>query len=137
MKKILSIIMLCIICSLSLVVMASAAMPENQIEPLYENLSSATLDIGYYDGTTGLVTATATRKAGTTKMVGVVDVYQWINNDWEFVTSFAKESTRNSLVISEEFSAQQGQQYKAIFTISAIDATLTEVDVLECVKTYN
>lgn len=136
MKKILSIILLCIICLLSFVVMASAAMPENQVEPLYENLSSVTLQMGFSDGV-GLVNATATRQAGTTKMVGVVDVYQWINNDWEFVTSFAKESTRNSLVISEEFSAQQGQQYKAIFTISAIDATLTEVDVLECVKTYN
>lgn len=133
-KSIIAIV-LCTICLFSFSTAVFAAENEG-IMPCYENISSATLQIGY-SGSVGTVTATATRQTGTTHMAGIVNVYHWENNGWVFVDSFSKESTRNSLVISEDFTAKKGHQYKAVFSITATDATTVETDVLECVKTYN
>ncbi|MBQ4584959.1 MAG: hypothetical protein IJA82_01995 [Clostridia bacterium] len=135
-KRLLTTALICMLCILSLNVTAFAAMPDNGVEPCYDNISTATLDIGYFDDV-GLVTASATKQLGTIKMVGVVNVYESVNGEWEFVDSYANESTRGSLVVSGEFEATLGKTYKAVFTISAMDDTTVETDVLECVKTYN
>ncbi len=135
-KKLLTTALICVLCVLSLSVTAFAATGNDGVAPCYENISTATIDIGYFDGV-GLVTASATRRIGTTKMAGVVNVYESVNGEWVFVASFANESTRASLVVSGEFEAVQGKTYKAVYTITAIDATTVETDVLECVKTYN
>ena len=135
-KKLLTTVIICILCILSLSVTAFAATGNDGVAPCYENISTADLDIGYSNGT-GIVTATATRRIGTTTMAGVVNVYESVNGEWVFVASFANESTRASLAVSGEFDATQGKTYKAVYTLTAIDATTAETDVLECVKTYN
>lgn len=135
-KRLLTTALICILCILSLNVTAFAAMPDNGVEPCYDNISTADIDIGYFDGV-GLVTASATKQLGTIKMVGVVDVYELVNGEWEFVDSYANETTRGSLVVSGEFEAVRGKTYSAVFTISAMDDTTVETDVLECEKTYN
>ena len=135
-KKLLTTAIICVLCILSLSVTAFAATGNDGVAPCYENISTADLDIGYFDGV-GLVTASATRRIGTTKMAGVVNVYESVNGEWVFVVSFANESTRASLVVSGEFDATQGKTYKAVYTLTAIDATTAETDVLECVKKYN
>ena len=135
-KRLLTTALICILCILSLNVTAFAAMPDNGVAPCYDNISTATLDIGYFDGV-GLVTASATRQPGTTKMVGIVDVYELVNGEWEFVDSYANETTGPALVVSGEFEAVRGKTYSAVFTISAMDDTTVETDVLECEKTYN
>lgn len=136
-KKLLTTALICILCVLSLSVTAFAATADNGVAPCYENISTAILDIGYSDGI-GIVSATATRRIGTTKMIGVVDVYEQISGDnWELIGSWSKESTRASLAISIEFEAVQGKTYSAVYTLTAIDDTTVETDVLEVVKTYN
>ena len=71
-------------------------------------------------------------------MVGIVDIYvKNSSGEWDFVTSWSKESTRASLAISGEFTAVRGRTYKAVFTITAIDDTYVETDVLSVQRTYN
>lgn len=136
-KKLLTTAIICVLCILSLSVTAFAATSDNEVAPCYENISTAMLDVGYSNGT-GIVTATATRRIGTTKMIGVVDVYEQVSGDnWVLIGSWSKESTRASLGISIEFDATQGKTYKAVYTLTAIDDTTVETDVLRCVKTYN
>lgn len=126
----------CFVCLFSFSIISFASTGNDEIMPCYENLSMATVDIGYFDDY-ALVTGVATRQTGTTKLVGVVNVYGYTNGDWEFISSFAGETTRRSLAISGEFPAEQGVTYKAVFTVSAMSDTLIETDVLECVKTFN
>lgn len=135
-KRLLTTALICMLCILSLSATAFAAMPDNGVAPCYDNISTASIDIGYSNGV-GLVTGTATRQPGTTKMVGVINVYELVNGEWEFVASYANESTRPSLAVVGEFEAVRGKTYSAVFTISAMDDTTVETDVLECEKTYN
>lgn len=129
-------VVVCVMCLISFSVVSFAATGNDGIMPCYVNLSTADIDIGYFDDY-GLVTCTATKQAGTTKLVGVVNVYEYTNEDWELIASFANEATRGSLAVSGEFPAEKGITYKAVFTVSAMSDTLIETDVLECVKTYN
>lgn len=135
-KKSLLAVVLCVVCLLSFSIVSFAATGNEGVMPCYQNLSSADLDIGYFDDY-GLVTGTATKQTGTTKLLGVINVYVQTNGDWVEVASFSNETTRGSLAVSGEFPAQQGNTYKAVFTVTGVSSTLVETDVLECVKTYN
>lgn len=129
-------IAVCFVCLFSFSIVSFAATGNEGIMPCYVNLSTADIDIGYFDDY-GLVSCTATRQTGTTQLLGVVHVYESINGDWELVSSFSGDTTRRSLVVSGEFPATQGKTYKAVFTVSCVSPTLVETDVLECVKTFN
>ena len=136
-KKLLSLALALVFCVLTFSVTVFAATGDDGVAPCYDNISTATIDLAFFDGE-GLATASATRQIGTTKMVGIVDIYvKNSSGEWDFVTSWSKESTRASLAISGEFTAVRGRTYKAVFTITAIDDTYVETDVLSVQRTYN
>ena len=126
----------CFVCVFSFSMVSFASTGNEGILPCYENISTATIDIGYFDDY-GLVTGAATRQNGTTQLLGVLNVYENTNGNWQLVASFSGDTTRRSLVVSGEFPATQGKTYKAVFTVSCVSPTLVETDVLECVKTFN
>lgn len=135
-KKSLLAVVLCVVCLLSFSIVSFAATGNEGVMPCYQNLSSASIDIGYFDDY-GLVTCTATRQTGTTQLLGVVNVYELTNGEWEKIASFSNDTTRYSLAVTGEFPAVQGKTYQAVFTVTCVSSTLVETDVLECVKTYN
>ena len=126
----------CFVCVFSFSMVSFASTGNEGIMPCYENISTAMIDIGYFDDY-GLATGTATRQNGTTQLLGVLNVYESTNGDWQLVASFSGDTTRRSLAVSGEFPATQGKTYKAVFTVSCVSSTLVETDVLECVKTFN
>lgn len=126
----------CFICLLSFSIVSFASTGNDGIMPCYVNLSTADIDIGYFDDY-GLVSCTATRQNGTTQLLGVVNVYEKVNGNWVQIAAFSNDTTRYSLAVVGEFPATQGKTYKAVFTVSCVSSTLVETDVLECVKTFN
>lgn len=134
-KSLLTLVV-CFVCLFSFSIVSFAATGNEGIMPCYENLSTASIDLGFFDDY-GLVSCTATRQNGTTQLLGDVNVYEKVNGNWVQVATFSNDTTRYSLAVVGEFPATQGKTYKAVFTVSCVSSTLVETDVLECVKTFN
>lgn len=132
--RILTTLMLCFVLLSSFSVISFAALPESDVQPLYENISNATLSIGFND-TQNEVVGTVTRKTGTTSMAGIITLYKYENNDWTKVGEWENTTTRSTLVVAGTFTAEAGAEYKAVFQITALKGTIVEVERLETTKT--
>lgn len=132
--RILTTLMLCFVLLSSFSVISFAALPESDVQPLYENISNATLSIGF-NGAQSEVVGTVTRKTGTTSMAGIITLYKYENNDWIMVGEWEKTTTRPSLGIVGTFTAEAGAEYKAVFQITALKGTIVEVERLEVTGT--
>ena len=62
--RILSTLILCIVIFATFSVVAFAALPEADAEPLYENIATGAVTLGFSDNV-GTATGVATKKAGT------------------------------------------------------------------------
>ena len=132
--RILTTLMLCFILLSSFSVISFAALPESDVQPLYENILNAGLSIGF-NGNTGNVAGTATRKTGTTSMLGIIIVYKYENNDWTEVGMWENTTTRPSLAVVGTFTAEAGVEYKAVFQITATSPETVEIEFLETTDT--
>ena len=132
--RILTTLMLCFILLSSFSVISFAALPESDVQPLYENISNAGLSMGF-NGNTGNVAGTATRKTGTTSMLGIIIVYKYENNDWTEVGMWENTTTRPSLAVVGTFTAEAGAEYKAVFQITATSPETVEIEFLETTGT--
>ncbi|MBQ3590013.1 MAG: hypothetical protein II980_06150 [Clostridia bacterium] len=132
--RILTTLMLCFVLLSSFSVISFAALPESDVQPLYENILNATLSMGF-NGNTGNVAGTVTRKTGTTSMAGIIVVYKYENNDWTKVGEWENTTTRPSLAVVGTFTAEAGAEYKAVFQITALKGTIVEVERLEVTGT--
>lgn len=126
MRKILSILLATVIL-LTLVIPTSAALPGNDIIPLWENISSIKTSISF-DGTDGLVTCQISGNTGTT-VVGNLRIFkQTSSGGWSLVKIDSASSVTRTLTFDTDFTAVSGAYYKAVLTVH-----VTKNDVVETV----
>ena len=126
MKRIISFILSSVML-LSLVIPAGAAMPENEIMPLWENISSIKNTISF-DGTKGYVECQIVGDTGTT-VVGNLRIFkQTSSGTWSLVKTDSASSATRTLTFGTDFTAVSGAYYKAVLTVH-----VTKNDVVETV----
>ena len=131
-KTILGVFLIAVV--LSLFVVPTAA-TESNIMPIWDNVSAVDLVVGF-DGSTGYMTADVSRQAGVTSMEATVTVYRYSGDEWVYVDDWYKSTTRNTLVVTGEFNAVSGVQYKAEIVVTAYrDNTNGETVTHEIIRT--
>lgn len=117
MKKLFCLV-ISVLLLISMPMSITAAIPEATIQPLWENMSSANVTLGFA-GATGTATASVIRIPNvTTEIEGTLTVYEVDGNDWIYVDSVSKSSTR-TLGIELEFDATPGVEYVAVLEVTA------------------
>lgn len=115
MKKIISIFMALVTLVSFTVCINAAAIPENEIMPLWDNITSITNTIDF-TGLQGVVECDVLGDAGTT-ITGEVKVYrQTASGAWSFVGMDTGSSTTRNLYLKVEFTAKSGAYYKSVLT---------------------
>lgn len=114
--------------------LAAISSPENEVEPFWVNIEHITLDITFSQNN-GVAVASVGRVFGiTTSIEATLTVYVQDGNDWVFVDSTTKSSTR-SLAISLEFDAEEGATYKAVLDVIAYGTSVDETETIEKIET--
>lgn len=88
------------------------------VQSRWSILATITCSIDFI-GTTGYVNAKAMARSGTSNMSGTVTVYKKVVFFWFEVTSWSNESTSSTLNINETFTGESGNNYKAVFDVTA------------------
>jgi len=131
MKRLTSMILVVVV-MLSMSVGVYAAIPETVL-PMWTNISSMNNSFTF-DGTTGISSCTAVGKAGTTKIVGSITIYQQIDGEWVYVDSTSGSSTSIVLVLSIEFEGEPDEYYMSVFDVTV---TRNGVDETESKPAYS
>lgn len=134
MKKIISIFMaLVTLVSFALCINA-AVIPENEIMPLWDNISTITNSITF-TGTQGIVNGTISGDNGTT-VEGKVKVYrQTASGAWSFVGMDSGSSTTFWLDLVVEFTAISGAYYKSVLTTTVYKNGVGEEETVTSYRT--
>ena len=115
MKRFLSTILAAVML-LSLYIPANAALPENEIMPLWENIISINNSINF-DGTDGCVTCQICGDSGTT-VVGNLRIFkQTSSGGWSLIKTDSASSVTRTLTFDTDFTAVSGAYYKAVLTV--------------------
>lgn len=106
------------------------------IMPRWNNISDISTAFTFYDDI-GEAVATASRGNMITSMVGTVTIYKYQNNDWIYVDSISKSTTRTTLFVSLEIEGTSGAEYKMEFLLTAYNGTtvmeeITDVKYATC-----
>ena len=111
-----------------------AALPQqNEITPMWDNISTMSLSLTF-DGNAGLATGTARKSPNADLIEGVLYVYAWENNDWQYVDSVYGSKSIGSLGLAVEFEGVSGVEYKAVWIVTAHDGEYAETDTSEYTK---
>lgn len=135
MKKIVKLCLLALtsILVLSLMTVSCFAAQPPTVMPLWDNILDIDLIIGI-DGNSGTATATLSKQPGATKSDGTLTLYKQIGDNWIYVDSAYKSSTRG-LAVNIDFYAESGVQYKAVFEGTAYRGDVGESHTITRYKT--
>ncbi|MBR6807945.1 MAG: hypothetical protein IKM46_06160 [Clostridia bacterium] len=115
MKKILSILLLSVMLWSS-VIPAAAALPDNQVTPLWEQINTITNRISFND-TTGYVDCSIQGDSGTTVVANIRIFKQTASGGWSIIKTNSASSTTRTLTFGTDFTAVSGTYYKAVLTV--------------------
>jgi len=115
MRKFLSTF-LAVVILLSLCIPTNAALPENEIMPLWENIRSIENTLSF-DGTKGYVECRIIADSGTTVVANVKIFKQTSSGAWSQVKIDSASSTTRTLTFGTDFTAVSGAYYKAVLTV--------------------
>lgn len=105
-----------------------AALPgEVEIAPLWDNIASVSTNI-VFRGNQGTASATARRTANTDLLEGTLYLYEWEDNDWQYVDSVYGSKSVGSLGLFIDFTAETGVEYKAVWIVTAHDGEYAETE---------
>ncbi len=133
MKKLLSVMLVCIMLCTLLSVGAGAAATQPDVQPCWDNISYMHLTHGFYDEF-GMASGMGTRQTDATGSVGTVTVYKKVNNQWVYVDSWTDSTTRKNLIIEGEFPAISGVEYKSVFTFTVYRGVMGETHTTEYIE---
>lgn len=134
MKKIISIFMVLVTLVSFTVSINAAVIPEPEIMPLWDNITSITNSIGF-SGTEGTVSCTVHGDEGTT-ITGEVRVYrQTASGAWSFVGMDSGSSETELLHLVVEFTAKSGAYYKSVLTTTVYKNGVGEEETSTSYKT--
>lgn len=126
MRKILSMLLATVIL-LTLVIPTSAALPGNEIVPLWDNIKTISNTISF-NSTEGQVSCEIKGDLGTTVVANVKIFKQLSSGSWSLVEHNSASSKTNILFFATNFTAVSGAYYKAVLTVH-----VTKNDVVETV----
>lgn len=127
-------IVLCVCTLLTLTIGVSANSGDYGVSPCWNYMGNIELGLNF-SGTSGNATLTVTRIFQiTTKIEGTLTVYEWVDNDWQYVDSVSDESTRG-LALEVDFTAESGVTYKAVADITAYGSNGSEPETVEEIRT--
>lgn len=135
MKKIVKLCLLTLtsILVLSLMTVSCFAAKPPTVAPLWNNISEIDLIVGI-SGNNGNATGTLIKQPGTTRSEGTLTLYRQVGDNWIYVDSAYKSSTRG-LAVSIDFYAESGVQYKAVFEGTAYRGDVGESHTITRYKT--
>ncbi len=116
-------------------VSVAAAKVENEIMPLWDNMSSNTISLAFVDGR-GIAEATTVGRVGTTRIQIDVYVYRQVGSDWTYVTEDHEDVNRRSWGITCEFIPIANAYYRADFTFTITKNGVDEVVYDSYYNTY-
>ena len=135
MKKIITVILVCILlCSTFIISSYAAVKEETSIMPLWDNIAIADVDMGF-SGTAGTACGTMTKQDGVTFSEGTVFVYKKVGSEWVYVADAYNSTSRYTLAVTCDFTAESGVEYKAVFSVTAYRGEVGESHVAEAYNT--
>ena len=135
MKKIISLTVLSLL-SLLCCISAYAALPEDTIIPLWENVVAVDNDF-YFSGSNSYVDVSVTANSGTTSMVVAAKVYkQTASGSWSLVKSKTGTSSTFSVSFEVPFEAVKGTYYKSVLSITSYRGGVRYSDSHTAYATY-
>ncbi len=114
----------------------AAAIQEPGISPLWDNISTITLNLTFDDDRVGTATGTARKKSTAASISGTLTVYELVGDDWIYVDSDSNSRTVGTLLVSISFQGAPGTTYKAVWDVTAYAANGTpEPESFEKIET--
>ena len=133
-KKII-VLLLAVIMLFSCTVNIFAALPQNnEIMPLWDNIAAVSTNLGF-EGNQGTASVTAKKSPNADLIEGVLYVYGWENNQWEYVDSVYGSKSVGTLGLAVEFIGETGVEYKIVFIVTAHDGEYAETETFEHYET--
>ena len=135
MKKIVKLCLLTLtsILVLSLMTVSCFAAKPPTVAPLWNNISEIDLIVGI-SGNNGNATGPLIKQPGATRSEGTLTLYRQVGDNWIYVDSAYKSSTRG-LAVSIDFYAESGVRYKAVFEGTAYRGDVGESHTITRYKT--
>ncbi len=106
---------------------SAAQIEDNTVQPRWTNTSHLTCSISYTDINTGYAHSVVRGDNGASCVKTDVYVYEYVNNDWSYLTE--KHETNYSWygTMNCEFSAVANREYRADFTFTVTKGGVDEV----------
>ena len=130
MKKILSLVLTCLLLISCFSVVSSAAVaPTPEVQPLWNNTARIVGDFTF-DGTEGYSYMDVIGKTGVTMIEGYVAVYKKTNLGWTYVADNSTMVRAQDCSLEIEFTGEVGCEYMAMYVfeiyIGNVGETVTE-----------
>lgn len=120
---------LIVLCSCSVNIFAMRP-EQNEITPLWDNIAIITVDINF-DGNDGSASGIARKSSNADLIEGTLYLYEWENNDWQYVDAIYGSKSVGTLGLSIDFVGETGKEYKAVFIVTAHDGEYAETETVE------
>ena len=104
-----------------------AALPET-VEPLWDNIQSASIDFYFNDPAS--VVATVSGKTGMTNITATLNVYQQTSTGWRLVGRDYESTSARSLALRVEYDAEPGAYYQSVLNFSVTINGVVEAETL-------
>ena len=136
MRKIIIVLMAVVLMSSSIMIPVGAAMPENTVQPLWDNTTNIDCTVGFLDGK-GRAECVVIADFGATSIQTDIYVYRLYNNAWWYV-----KETHNIVydMISGSsclFDIEIGTAYRVDYTFTVTKNGIDEIIDRTVYKTYS
>lgn len=136
MKKLSVIIVSLLVCCAN-IFSSSAALPENEIMPLWENADTVVNDIRFNTSDGDYVYVVVDCKSGTTSLTVAAKLYkQTATGGWSLVKSKTGTSSTSSVSFEVPFEAVNGTYYKSVLSITSYRGGVRYSDSHTAYATY-
>ncbi len=136
MKKAIIVLMSVVLLCTAVIVPVSAAVPENTVQPLWDNTNIIDCTVGFFDGI-GYAECLVYGKIGATAVKTDIYVYYLGDNAWVYVTELHDSKNAISLVSSCPFNAVLNETYMVEYTFTVTRNGTDEVITRTVYDTYS
>ena len=136
MRKIIIVLMAVVLMSSSIMIPVGAAMPENTVQPLWDNTSGIDCTVGFSDDK-GYAECIVIADYGATRIKTDIFVYKLYNNAWWYITELHDVVYDTVSGSSCSFDATLGNTYRVDYTFTVTKNGVDEIIDRIVYKTYS
>lgn len=136
MRKIIIVLMAVVLMSSSIMIPVGAAMPENTVQPLWDNTNIIDCTVLFIDGV-GYAECVAHAKYGSTSIKTDIYVYSLGDEVWIYVAELHNIKNAISSVSSCTFEAELNETYRVDYTFTVTRNGIDEVITRTVYDTYS